>query len=66
METPESSLVGVQQRGDWLSRLSALVDEVERWGRETDWATRRIETDNRWYVPGAGIAAAKGDVSHFA
>ncbi len=33
----------VRVRDEWLARLTALVDQVEAWGRELDWATRRIE-----------------------
>jgi hypothetical protein len=30
-------------QAEWRSRLAALVDQVEAWGREFDWATRRID-----------------------
>jgi hypothetical protein len=32
-----------QARDEWLAQLRALVDQVEAWGREFDWSTRRIE-----------------------
>jgi hypothetical protein len=30
-------------RDAWMLRLTALVDDVERWARELGWSTRRIE-----------------------
>ena len=30
-------------REEWLRRLDALVSDVEQWGQEFGWATRRIE-----------------------
>jgi hypothetical protein len=33
----------VRLLSEWLARLSALVNEVEAWGRALGWATRRIE-----------------------
>lgn len=30
-------------RDEWVGRLQTLVDQVEAWGREFGWATRRIE-----------------------
>jgi hypothetical protein len=31
-------------RGEWLARLSELVETVRGWAEELDWSTRRIET----------------------
>ena len=28
---------------EWVARLGRLVDQVEEWAREADWATRQIE-----------------------
>ena len=30
-------------RDDWLARLTKLIDQVEAWGIELGWSTRRIE-----------------------
>ena len=30
-------------RHEWLSRLSTLIDSVQRWAEELGWSTRRIE-----------------------
>lgn len=30
-------------RDDWLARVGQLVSQVETWGGQLDWATRRIE-----------------------
>ncbi len=37
-------------RADWIERVSALVSQVEHWGKELGWATRRIEKklDDPW------------------
>ncbi len=36
---PEAQAV----RDEWLDRLARLVDDVERWAKQRDWSTRRIE-----------------------
>ena len=33
----------VDARDAWIARVSALVGQVEGWGKELGWATRRIE-----------------------
>lgn len=40
----------MKARKKWIDRVSGLVDEVERWAREIDWSTRRIEKrlDDLW------------------
>jgi len=30
-------------REDWVARLSTLVDDVELWAKQLDWATRRVD-----------------------
>ncbi len=41
---PQSPVANWEQvRDEWLSRLSALTDEVERWAQELGWSTRRME-----------------------
>jgi len=30
-------------RDEWLERLNALIDDVDRWARGLGWSTRRIE-----------------------
>jgi hypothetical protein len=32
-----------QVRDTWMARLCELVDRIDSWARELDWATRRIE-----------------------
>jgi hypothetical protein len=34
---------GTAVRDRWLGRMAGLVDDVERWAREADWSTRRID-----------------------
>ena len=34
-------------RAEWVARLTELIDDVEGWAREADWATRRIEVPLR-------------------
>lgn len=33
----------IQEREEWVRRVSDLVEKVEQWGKELGWATRRIE-----------------------
>lgn len=33
----------MQDREGWIDRVTTLVDGVERWAKEMDWATRRLE-----------------------
>jgi hypothetical protein len=33
----------MQDRSTWIVRVNALVDQVERWAKELNWSTRRIE-----------------------
>lgn len=35
----------LRMRLDWLQLLSDLMDSAERWGKEFDWSTRRIEKE---------------------
>jgi len=42
-------------RDDWLVRLTGLIDQVEAWGIELGWSTRRIEIfyqseSDRWLL----------------
>lgn len=46
------------QRTEWLTRLSELVDSVQRWAEELGWATRRI--DKRMEDPDLGVYPAPG------
>jgi hypothetical protein len=32
-------------RDEWVGRLAALVDDVEKWAKELGWSTRRLETE---------------------
>jgi hypothetical protein len=32
-----------QARSAWVDRVNALVDQVERWAKELNWSTRRVE-----------------------
>ncbi len=40
----------MEDRSIWIERVTALVDQVERWAREMDWSTRRVEKklDDAW------------------
>jgi hypothetical protein len=33
----------IKARKIWIDRVRGLVDEVERWAKEMDWSTRRVE-----------------------
>jgi hypothetical protein len=33
----------MRDRAAWLGRVNSLIDEVERWGKELGWSTRRVE-----------------------
>lgn len=49
-------------RDEWLAQLKALVDQIEAWGRESDWATRRIEKridDETGPCPAMGLLLQK-------
>jgi len=43
-DVPKKSADDSQEvRAQWIDRLSALVKDIEGWGQELGWATRRIE-----------------------
>jgi hypothetical protein len=33
----------IQARSSWTEKINALVDQVEAWAKELNWATRRVE-----------------------
>jgi len=42
-EIEQEVLDRIKARAEWLERVNALVDQVEAWAKELNWATRRIE-----------------------
>jgi hypothetical protein len=40
----------MMDRANWIERVNALVDQVERWAKEIGWSTRRLEKklDDPW------------------
>jgi hypothetical protein len=39
----QEALARIRVRAAWLERVNALVDQVETWAKELNWATRRVE-----------------------
>ncbi|HEX5444368.1 MAG TPA: hypothetical protein VFW87_11085 [Pirellulales bacterium] len=42
-EMEQEALERIRERAAWMQRVNALVDQVEAWAKELNWATRRIE-----------------------
>ena len=42
--------VRMKDRETWIDRVTSLVGQVEQWGREMGWSTRRVEKslDDAW------------------